>query len=309
MLWDVDPNAKKDNHPDVEADSGSVLDAGNCTLGCRGRAQRAEGHRRGHQSARRVTRRPGHRYTASMTFRVAVAATLVALLPLSARANGGPVAWTGPTGTGGIAPVENSTIRLVSEHLLIRLFDDGGAFDVEADYVLSNPGPAKRLLYGVPVDFGPGGGGDDTPKERAKAIAREEAYPGAISIAVGRSRYRCAVRDRHTLKVENDWFQERVVGWCVAEIEIPEGRSALVLRYRGSLDYTDASYSKSVYTVFGKRSLRYELAPAGYWAGGGASVELEIDRGIWAPFFRLERPAQGWVEERGGSCTEATAWT
>lgn len=78
---------------------------------------------------------------------------LIFLFPLLAGANGGPIQWSQVGPAGGVVPKQESTIRLQSEILHIRLHDDQLRYTVTAKYVLNNPGQSRSVLYGVPITW------------------------------------------------------------------------------------------------------------------------------------------------------------
>ncbi|MFT3917374.1 MAG: hypothetical protein QM704_25800 [Anaeromyxobacteraceae bacterium] len=212
-----------------------------------------------------------------------LAALLALLVPAAALANGGPVAWTLPSGTGTLAPIEESRVTLVSEKLTIRLEDDGSRFRARAEYVLSNPGPPATVKYGVPVFWlEEGEYGEAGPAPRPTSIED-------VVILLGDERPRCALEDSRWVDPEQPGLGG--TAWCTATLTIPSGAAVpLTLEVRGWYRFTDMAYSKSVFTEFGERTLRWELAPAGHWAGR-PSLTIEIDPGRWGDRFRVDAPA------------------
>ncbi len=226
-----------------------------------------------------------------------LALLLAVVAPAVAVANGGPVAWTKPSGAGDIAPVNETTVALVSERLAILFEDDGARYRVHAEYVLSNPGPKLSLNYGVPLFWYPPDLGEfDGPEDQAKRPLVDKeglAYPKDVRIAVGDKRFPCTLENVHRAA---DSEGGHIEAWCVARVEIPASdRVALTLDYTGSFRFVDMLYTKSPFTRHGLRSLRYDLSPAGHWAGTPKKFDVTIEAGIWKEFFRPEAP-RGFTE-------------
>src|SRR5262245_8806343 len=94
---------------------------------------------------------------------------LIVGYPMLGFANGGPVAWTGGTAGGGIAPQQQTEISLMSEDLQITADSDMNHYQVNAKYVLSNPGAAQKVKYGVPVVWvDEEGMGEEKPRNKKK---------------------------------------------------------------------------------------------------------------------------------------------
>lgn len=218
------------------------------------------------------------------------ALALLATLPSLALANGGPVGGNGPGPVGGVQPVHNRDVRLVSEDLTLTLDDDGGRYRVVARYVLSNPKAAREVDFGVPLDLV---GAGDT--EEAPDLA--EAGKG-VSIELGEASHGCKVVEgtvppgsrakTFTLPVtplggdapEPDAPPQ---GWCVTRLALPQGDAVpLTLRYTADLAYEDWESSKSALTHYSTRLLRYALYPAGYWAGTPERVTIRLETGRFA---------------------------
>ncbi len=204
-------------------------------------------------------------------------AICITLLPTAAYANGGPVAWTDATGGGGISPITNSDISLTSERLNLVVEDDARHFRAHACYMLSNPKRAQTVKYGVPLLWStdPFGQAVDTaPSKGAIAAAR------SIKIRVGGKDHSCTIQGESKALPDNAALRR---GWCVAEVTVPKGDVvSLLLTYRGELLFEDAEYSKSALTSFDYRRLRYELFPAGHWAGKARRVSISVDLGRFA---------------------------
>lgn len=222
---------------------------------------------------------------------------LVLLLPALAAANGGPVAWTSPTGAGGLAPVASTPVVLVSEKLSIRFEDDGARYRVHAEYVLANPGPKASVKYGVPLFWYPPDMDFDAPEDPAKRDLADEkalAYPRSVRIAVGDRAFPCALENVRRVSSKGE---DHVEAWCLAEIEIPSGDAIrLTLEYPGSFRFVDMLYTKSPFTEHGLRSLHYDLSPAGHWAGIPKQLDVTIETGLWKEFFH-PAPLQGFTED------------
>jgi hypothetical protein len=219
-------------------------------------------------------------------------ATLLALtLPLLTRANGGPVEWTGPTGTGDLAPVERADVTLVSEKLRIVLDEDGKRFHAFADYALFNAGSAATVKFGVPLFWYEAELQLDElarlPADARAGRLRPTAagYPQKVRIRLGGSAFPCRLED---LRAEAETEAVEVRAWCVADLVIPPGAHQLTLEYPGQLRFVEHGG--------GPRSLLYELAPAGHWAGRPEALDVEIETRSWAELFRPEHPA-GFVED------------
>lgn len=187
-----------------------------------------------------------------------VAAAAVMIFSAACWANGGPVAWTQGKPSGGIAPQQENAIELVREDLEISVLDLN-RYSVEASYLLSNPVAAKRVKYGVPLYW--------VEKFDPKAAA------AGIRISVEGKVYGCNAVNPIARKDADSMERAEMLGgigdaWCVADIEIPKGSSVqLKLSYRAELEFEDWEFSKSARTEFSQRSLKYPLAPAGYWHG------------------------------------------
>ena len=177
----------------------------------------------------------------------------------AALANGGPVDWTEGTPQGGFALKQQTKIRLMTEDLSIKLDKDLDHYQVIAVYWLNNTGGPTGLTFGVPMQWG----GKRTPSIVAKDISFE--------ISGKRSSCRAAEVKITPIPEENDDGSEQVrtgTAWCIGTISIPTGAEiALKMTYPAELQFEDMLYSKSAFKVFGHRTLKYPLFPAGYWAG------------------------------------------
>ena len=206
----------------------------------------------------------------------------VTLLPGTVFANGGPVAWTNATGGGGIGPIANTDIALVSERLNLVVEDDARHFRARACYMLSNPKQAQTVKYGVPLLWS-----TDPYGEKPTTAPSKEAIAAAksIKIRVGGKDHSCTIQGESTAVADNMALRR---GWCVADVAIPRGDIvSLLLTYRGEMLFEDAEFSKSALTMFDYRRLRYELFPAGHWAGKARQVSISVDLGRFAGLARF----------------------
>lgn len=229
-----------------------------------------------------------------------------------ASANGGPVDWTEPGGTGGIMLLPTEGIALVSEDLSIVIRDLEN-IHVDATYTLRNSGDERTLEYGVPVIWG----GDvpdvfdeewDDEDWAVRMRAEVERGVASIQVQVGEEPARPCRRvptwgpgfnDEPVRAIETDhrrWDQPMgllsafdefgmdtlVKSWCVTRITIPAGDSQLRLTYDAQLWFVDSHYSKSPFPSMGPRHLTYLLFPAGYWGGTPERVDIRVDLGPYS---------------------------
>jgi len=222
--------------------------------------------------------------------------TLLALSPVCVMANGGPVAWSSPSGRGDVAPIKVGDVRLVAEKLVITVDDAGDGYAVDATYTLENSSPRPvRLTYGVPLTWVPDAAADNdgviSPEQalRAKGLA---SYPDAVHLRLDGERKPCKLEGVTTSRSGSDGAVQRFEGWCVTELEVPVGaRVTLTLQYPGAFEYTDWAYSKSAFKEFGKRRLEYLLSPAAGWRGPPELVEIDLDGGRWIDDVVSSSPA------------------
>lgn len=219
--------------------------------------------------------------------RAAVAiAGLITLGAGRAEANGGPVAWTGPTVGEGIAPLERTDIALVSEDLVIELEPDARHYRVRARYLLSNPDRAKTVLFGVPV-FTVNALLTDSEMRprRPRSLAR---LGRTVEITAGGRRTGCRLGKPAAPPLvpapppsdDDPYSWHRPDGWCVARVEIPSGTEVpLELRYRGELEFEDGEVSSSSLYNYNERQLWYDFSAAGYWAGRVRQVKVTLRLG------------------------------
>ena len=138
-----------------------------------------------------------------------------------------------------------------------------------AVYWLNNTGAPTDVNFGVPMQWKSGHHRLWPGTSRSKRKASE--FP----VSLPKSGLRRSRKKRKTsLKVPNG------SAWCVGTISIPSGPEiALKMTYRADLDFEDMIYSESALKVFGHRTLKYPLFPAGYWAGKAERVSVRIDLG------------------------------
>lgn len=193
-----------------------------------------------------------------------LAATLLAA-PTPVADNFVPDVYPSLSGAGGIGPLQETRVRLVSERL--RLVPAAsGLWQARAEYVLANDGPAKQVLYGVPTNW-----------RRFEFLGRPPRPPDeilegakAFHIDLAGKGYACEpVLARPAPPVGN---KRAVEAWCMTHLEIPPGRSTLTLEYTAY-----ASEMGEPARAEPAHLLDYTLAPAGYWRGPVEDVVIEID--------------------------------
>jgi len=210
---------------------------------------------------------------------VFLVALLLSLSGGSVAANGGPVEYMPDPepdrgGRGGIQPLEETTVHLVAERLRLTTNDHRlGLWDVQAEYILDNPGPPKTVLFGVPTRW------------RLETEGLEGIKMGAelIHVAIRGVQARCLPRPSANL---GGGEFSQTPSWCVAPLEVPAGRDiSLTLEFQM---YADEVGRRKV------NRLTYPLAPAGFWRGPAQQVQIEIDarkitkgvKLIWPPGAR-----------------------
>lgn len=235
-----------------------------------------------------------------MASRVRLAPLALILLSSLAWPNGGPVAWNEPAGAGDGSPLAQSSVALVSEDLKITVGASPDVYDVEASYILSNPGAATTVRYGVPITWG-------LMEEGEAAAAALQRAAAGVSIELGGVKQGCKLQKSEgspliigipeQLQVEN----LAVGAWCVTDLKIPVGKSVpLTLRYRANASYVDGETSKSALPSWASRDIVYPLFPAAGWAGR-PSLKVRIELGPWADDSKVLHPA--------GFKRAGTAWT
>lgn len=229
-------------------------------------------------------------------------AALALLIPAVAAA--GPVAWSGPSARGDLAPAAPTAVRLLSERLAIRLEEDGRRYRVLAEYLLSNSGPPVELPVAIPLgwfpDLSPDGAWDRVDSPAAAALAADlqigviGRYTGC---ALGEAR---KVRPRPVPPWERPEDFPRVAATCAARLHVPTGEAIPVtLAHVGELEFVDLRAPPSPFTAFDVRLLRHALATAAPWAGPGSRLEVEIATGAWDGLLSPAAPAAGWRAEPG----------
>ncbi len=215
---------------------------------------------------------------------------LLLLASPAALPNGGPVAWSPPTGMGDGSPQVSARVRLVREDLHLKIGADPDVYEVEARYVLSNPGAPVRVRYGVPLTWA------DEQAEDEKEAALQRAARG-VSIELGGARGGCEVgpvlEEPQPFPVPGLHASESppIVAWCLTELTIPTGEAVpLTLRYRAATRFTDRETSTSPTTRFDTRDLIYPLFPAAGWAGR-PDLNVRLDLGSWAETTTILHPA------------------
>jgi len=224
------------------------------------------------------------------------------LLPLAAAA--APVAWSGPSGRGDLAPIAPTVVRLLSERLLVQLEEDGRRYRVLAQYTLANPGPPVELALAVPLQWFPDISGDgdfdrvDLPAASQVARELQVGVPGRfVPCALGEPR---RVRPRAVPPWERPEDFPRVEARCLARLRVPTGAEIPVtLAYAGELEFVDLRSPGSPFTSFDVRRLRHGLSSAAGWAGPPGLLEVEFALGPWEGLFQPTLPAAGWRAESG----------
>ena len=214
---------------------------------------------------------------------------------IDARANGGPVAWTGVTPVGAVGLVQDSDIALRSENLKIEV-TDFNTYKVHATYELQNDGVARKILFGVPLTWPKTiPEGSDVDKGASK---RAEKIAGGISLKLDGRTMPCTLsgcstipsKDRELMAGPDD-SDYKINTWCVATLPFAKkAKASLVLEYTAQFFYQDMVFSKSALTEFGARELLYLFYPAGYWKGPAKTVNITIDMGPYTSFKKGRGP-------------------
>jgi hypothetical protein len=258
------------------------------------------------------------------------AIVLALVLPALASANGGPVMWsyTSATPAGGVVPVDEARIRLISEELRIVLLPDGRRYRASARYRLANPEGPRKVTFGVPLswvvsgrtdaqgelgarsdaswaasyaeaaaEFGFEGGADGDMlglEDPSPVTPRARASTGLVHIRVGGRRFPCRIAREAMVPYVRE-MHHNARAWCVAEVEIPKGSDVgLSLDYLGGLghlDRTPGDGASRLDAEIGRRRLDYELFPAGFWRGSVARFRATIDLGPYVGLAEVVRPA------------------
>jgi hypothetical protein len=215
--------------------------------------------------------------------RLGAALITIACGALASRvlANGGPSDWTEVSARGGLAPKQSTTVKLRSEDLTIVIDPDGTHFEVAAKYLLSNADAESTVRYSVPLLWG------EDPRSARRAA-------DAVHIKVGETENRCTlIKDTVNLDPEKYAHMDGTPngGYCVSRLTIPHGDAVpLLLTYRADLLFTDVDVSKTVFTSFGDRVLRYMFFPAGHWVGPAERVSVTVDLGRFAGVDEVKGP-------------------
>jgi len=211
---------------------------------------------------------------------------------------------------GGVLSFGGTEVRLVREELRITLVDTEG-YEVEARYQLHNSGRKHTLRYGIPLRWIVPERGDPQADLTTAAEARTAA--ASVQLRIGGRLTECALvnaleppvakrewatpgSDAPTLdeggsneppwraipahRIYSDdeplWHRTHRI-WCVADIDVPEGPSELVLTHAGTLAFLDLQVKSQ--TRFSMRELAYDLHPAGHGSGHAEEVVIRLDPG------------------------------
>lgn len=200
--------------------------------------------------------------------------------------------WNGPAGMGDGGPTVLARVKLIKEDLSLKMGSDPNGYDVEARYVLSNPGAPATVSYVVPLTWSSpdeGQADEDALKKAAASvkIELEGASRGCALKKVEGSPQTVAVPDDSPVPVG---------AWCVTRLTVPTGDAvALTLRYHAGMTYMDGETSKSAIPSYDVRRLVYPLFPAGGW-GGKPAMTVRFDAGIWADDTKILTP-RGFARE------------
>jgi hypothetical protein len=207
-------------------------------------------------------------------------------MSVNARANGGPVSWTGPTPAGSIQPHKNTAVKLNREDLLVTLAPNGNNYSITALYELENTGLEESVEFGVPILVT----GDEeiysmetaVPVNVEKAAASAEA---SVKISLEGKEHPCVFKKYATelpgrIKAGTAEYTPKSLGWCVAKLTFPkEKKVSLKLRYTGELWFKDMIYSKSALREFDDRIFYYPLFPAAYWKTNPEALSVTVEPG------------------------------
>lgn len=156
-------------------------------------------------------------------------------------------------GGGGLRPLQDSAVVLVSEDLLIRTYESMGGYRAEAVYGLHNPGSAITVRFGVPVAWDeaslyPSGPGP--------------ALLDSVEVLLDGRRSRCEAVVDGGLSPDGT-----TPGWCAVKLEIPKGDSRVEVRFAGG------GYENEI---------RYPLWPLGSWKTSLRRLNIRVE-GVPAP--------------------------
>ena len=133
-------------------------------------------------------------------------------------------------GMGDVVPMNDAGLRLVSESLRLVLFD-GFGYRVQAEYVLSNPGPPRDVTLGIPTSW-------DREELEYSMHVRDlvEAGGKELELRTGGKTYSC--RPQVTQDRAFRWDPAsppiNVNVWCVVTVKVASGDAIpLSIEYRG----------------------------------------------------------------------------
>jgi len=208
-----------------------------------------------------------------------------------AFANGGPVAWSKTSPLGAIALVQQNDATLKAEKLNIDI-KDYNRYSIDAKYTVEVNGPARKIVFGVPIRW------TDEEMETGAEYGKAKKATGlgtiekSIRIAVNNKVSGCksveSIPDSSSALPES--FPSVIRAWCVADIDLKKGENIIELSYQSDLDYVDMEYSKSALTEFDYRKLDYWFYPAGYWNGVVDQVRVDIHPGPYKGLVRNQVP-------------------
>ncbi len=224
-----------------------------------------------------------------------ISSSVLFFTAVDARANGGPVAWTGVTPVGAVGLVQDSDVALLSEDLKIEV-TDFNTYKVQATYGLQNDGAAKKVLFGVPLTW-PKTMPDGADVDKG-ATKRAEKIAAGISLKLDGQAMPCTLSRGSTIPIKDSELMAgpeeadyKINTWCVATLPFAEkAKASLVLEYAAQFFYQDMVFTKSALTEFGARELLYLFYPAGYWKGPAKSVNITIDMGPYTSFKKVQGP-------------------
>lgn len=208
---------------------------------------------------------------------------LALAVPVRGAANGGPIDAGGAYPSGGLAPLETTSVRLVREVLRLRIDDSGAWFQAHASYVLSNSGQPLKVRYGVPFEIELSFWDGASPEEPSAALARARAAAaeaaGTIRITLAGRSTGCELADLRPKGGGSQQFD----AVCAAELIIPSGQEVeLLLDYRAGLMSRSGWSSNSSMISQDDHRLTWPVAPAGYWGGPIDSFDAVLEAGRWA---------------------------
>lgn len=215
-----------------------------------------------------------------------LSALVAASVVLGGPARADPPHYVDHSGYGGLAPVSDMGVRLRSGNVSLSLVNDlqnGRFYRAKASYVLENPGPARTVTFGVPMEFQSDNfmeltqRGKELPEEIRRSVAKEvritfegRAVPCSPRLveAVGSSRY------AHT-------GNGTTLGTCVFELHLPSQRKLrLELELTGFVRILAGTAAQ----------VGFWLSPAGHWAGPVERFRITADIGGYAPLAKVVSP-------------------